>query len=326
MKKSEIKKQEIIIQKKIELLQLVINYQKPNFREFIFVLVKFYKKYFKIQEILKLLKINRNSYYYWNKVKHIKEKRESKYKIITQRIGKLCKQNKYSFGYRKITILYLKTYKERVNNKKVLKIMHLNKWLMTYRKPYNKKTLHTKKEQKTNLINLNFKADKPLQKIYTDLTCFSTKNGKLWLSVIMDGFNNQILSSEISKNPNLELVKKTFKKLPKLKEPCIMHSDQGSVYQNIKFKNYLNKKGFLISISRKAFPNDNAMIESYFGTLKGYLKEQKPNFYTENLETLNKKIKHFINYYNKHWLLAKFNYKSPFQYLRSKKIETNKRI
>ncbi|WP_323847559.1 MAG: IS3 family transposase [Phytoplasma sp.] len=318
MKKYEIQKKEIIRQKEIELLQLVINYQKPNFRELIFVLIKFYKKYFKIKDILKLLKINRNSYYYWKKVKPIKEKRESKYKIITKRIGKLCKQNQYSFGYRKITILYFRTYKEIVNNKKVLNIMRINKWLMTYRKPYNKKSFYNKIEQKSNLINFNFKADKPLQKIYTDLTCFPTQNGKLWLSVIIDGFNNQILSSEISENPNLELVKKTFKKLPKLKEPCIMHSDQGSVYQNIQFKKYLKKKGFLISISRKAFPNDNAMIESYFGTLKGYLKENKPNFYTENLKTLNKKIKNFINYYNKHWIFAKFNYKSPFQYLKFK--------
>lgn len=321
MNKSKIQKKETIQQKEIELLQLVINYQKPNFREFIFILIKFYKKYLKIQDILKLLNINKNSYYYWKKTKTQKEKKEVDYNKITKRIGKLCKKNQYSFGYRKITILYFQTYKEIVNNKKVLQIMRINKWLMTYRKPYHKKNFYKKQEQNYNLINFNFKSEKPLQKIYTDLTCFTTKYGKFWLSVIMDGFNNQILAYEMSRHPNLELVKKTFQKLPKLKDPCIMHSDQGTIYQNIKFKNYLKKKGFLISFSRKAVPNDNAMIESYFGTLKGYLKTNTSSLYQENFSTLKQKIKNFIFYYNKHWLLAKLNYKSPLQYLKFKNFK-----
>lgn len=319
MIKNKSQNSNVIREKEIELLQLVIEYQKPNFRDFIFVLIKFYKKYLKITDILKLLKINRNSYYYWKKVQYQKEKRESNYNKIVERLGRLCKKTGFSFGYRKITNLYFQTYKEIVNNKKVLHIMRMNKWLMTYRKPYNKRNFYISREKNCNLINFNFKSDKPLKKIYTDLTCFSTKNGKFWLSVIIDGFNNQILSSAISKKPNLELVKKTFQKLPKLKEPCIMHSDQGSVYQNIKFKNYLKNKGFLISISRKAFPFDNAMIESYFSTLKGYLKVNKCFSHQQyTFETLKKRIKSFIFYYNKNWILAKFNYKSPLQYLKFK--------
>ncbi|WAN63645.1 IS3 family transposase, IstA [Candidatus Phytoplasma rubi] len=74
MNKSKIQKKETIKQKEIELLQLVINYQKPNFREFIFILIQFYKKYLKIKDILKLLNINKNSYYYWKKTKIQKEK------------------------------------------------------------------------------------------------------------------------------------------------------------------------------------------------------------------------------------------------------------
>ncbi|MEZ0180159.1 IS3 family transposase ['Camptotheca acuminata' phytoplasma] len=314
-------KEEILRKKEIELLQLVISYQKPNFRELIFTLIKIYKKYFKINDLLKLLKINKNSYYYWIKNKPQKEKKEKEYNKITKRIGKLCKENNFSFGYRKIKILYFQTYNKIVNNKKVLKIMNENEWLMKYRQPFSKTNLHKKyPEQKYNLINLNFKSEKPFQKIYTDLTCFNTENGKFWLSAIIDGFNNQILSSVIGINPDLELVKKTFRKLPKLKEPCIIHSDQGSVYQSIKFKNFLRKRGFLISISRKAFPSDNAIIESYFGTLKGYLKENTNSLYKENFHTLKQKIKKFTYYYNKSWIFAKFNYKSPLQYLKFKKI------
>ncbi|QTX03197.1 Tra5 transposase [Candidatus Phytoplasma luffae] len=315
-------KKEIIKEKEIELLQLVISYQKPNFRELIFILIKIYKKYFKIEELLALLNINRSSYYYWIRTKDQKKQREQDYNKITKRIGKLCKDNKYSFGYRKIKNLYYQTYQETINNKKVLKIMNTNKWLMRYRKPFKKENFYKKYlKTKYNLINLNFNSTKPFQKIYTDLTCFSTENGKFWLSAIIDGFNNQILSSVIGKTPDLELVKKTFQKLPKINKPCIVHSDQGSIYQSAKFKNFVQKKGFLISMSRKAFPNDNAIIESYFGTLKGYLKEITISLNQETFETLKEKIKKFTFYYNKSWIFAKFNYKSPLQYLKYKTWE-----
>ncbi|XFE94325.1 putative transposase [Candidatus Phytoplasma solani] len=79
-----------------------------------------------------------------------------------------------------------------------------------------------------------------------------------------------------TKHQNKELVLNTIKKLPKLKEPCIIHSDQGAVYQSLKIQQTLTKKGFLISMSRKANPRDNAVIENFFGQMKSILQYQHP--------------------------------------------------
>ncbi|PEH36107.1 hypothetical protein BBA70_03215 [New Jersey aster yellows phytoplasma] len=84
----------------------------------------------------------------------------------------------------------------------------------------------------------------------------------MWVSTIIDGYNDQFLASVIGKNPNLELVKKILKKILKLKKTCIIHSDQLKVYQSIKFQFYLNNRGFF-SMSRKSTPNDNTVTESY---------------------------------------------------------------
>ncbi|MDV3174339.1 MAG: hypothetical protein Q8779_02075 [Candidatus Phytoplasma stylosanthis] len=92
MKKISEKKESIKRKKEIELLQLVISYCSPNFRNLIFNLVKIYKKYFKINKILKLLKISRSSYYYWKTKNKIKNKKNKNYQKITKRIGKLCKK------------------------------------------------------------------------------------------------------------------------------------------------------------------------------------------------------------------------------------------
>ncbi|GAK74139.1 predicted transposase and inactivated derivatives ['Chrysanthemum coronarium' phytoplasma] len=304
--------------KEIELLQTVIDYSDPNLENIIFTLVKFYQKYFFIYKILKLLKINRNTYYSWQRNKKQKEKTKITNSLIIERIGILCQKNYFSFGYRKITVLYQRVFKTNINHKLVLKIMKKNKWLMKWKQPNSKNKFYEEFSKKQpNLIKNNFKTNKPLTKLYTDLTCFANIKGHLWVSTIIDGYNNQVLASVISKNPNLELVKKTFKKIPKLKEPCIIHSDQGKVYQSIKFQSYLNNRGFLISMSRKATPNDNAAIESYYSNLKGFMKTQEPRLFLDSFDMINKKVKKFISFYNKNWLFAKLGYQSPLGYLKS---------
>ncbi|MDV3178496.1 MAG: IS3 family transposase, partial [Sweet potato little leaf phytoplasma] len=86
-----------------------------------------------------------------------------------------------------------------------------------------------------------FQTDQPLTQLYTDLTCFATKQGLLWFSVILDGYHHQIWSLKTSLKPNLKLIKTTFQALPKLTKSCIIHSDRGIVASgNITY----NKKVF----------------------------------------------------------------------------------
>ncbi|XKW59315.1 transposase [Candidatus Phytoplasma australasiaticum] len=134
------------------------------------------------------------------------------------------------------------------------------------------------------------------------------------MSTIIDGYNNKIVASAFGKHGNLQLVKKTFRQIPKLKKPCFIHSDQGKVYQSIYFQKYLNKKGFMISMSAKASPNENAVIESYFSNLKGYFRYHEPQLFQHSFEKINQKIKKFTSFYNKEWIFAKLNYQSPHNF------------
>ncbi|XFE93747.1 putative transposase [Candidatus Phytoplasma solani] len=95
---------------------------------------------------------------------------------------------------------------------------------------------------------------------------------------------------------------------------CIIHSDQGAVYQSLKIQQTLTKKGFLISMSRKANPRDNAVIENFFGQMKSILQYQHPFLFQKPTEKVKKIINYFPKFWNTKWLLAKLNHSSPSQY------------
>ena len=81
-----------------------------------------------------------------------------------------------------------------------------------------------------NLLNREFTANAPYTKLTTDVTEFNVCNEKVYLSPVLDMFNNEILSYSISTSPNFcqtrEMLKGLFEKLPKTATP-LLHSDQG---------------------------------------------------------------------------------------------------
>lgn len=85
-----------------------------------------------------------------------------------------------------------------------------------------------------NILNREFNANSPYTKLTTDVTEFNVCNEKVYLSPVLDMFNNEILSYSISKSPNFQQTREMlcglFKKLPKTATP-LLHSDQGWQYQ-----------------------------------------------------------------------------------------------
>lgn len=146
-----------------------------------------------------------------------------------------------------------------------------------------------------NILERNFKTNQPNRKWATDVTEFNVSGNKLYLSPIIDLFNGEIISYELSERPVfaqvMNMLKKSFRKV-KNTENIILHSDQGWQYQMKVYQQLLKKKGIIQSMSRKGNCLDNAVIENFFGTLKSEM------FYTKNFKTikeLKKEIKEYIN-------------------------------
>ena len=167
-----------------------------------------------------------------------------------------------------------------------------------------------------NLINRDFGAVKPNQKWYTDVTEFNLRGEKLYLSPIIDGFNQEVKSFDISKSANLVQINNmldiAFEENLNL-EGLIFHSDQGWQYQHQSYQQRLRNKGIKQSMSRKGNSLDNGLMENFFGILKTEMfYDQEDNYKT--IEDLINAIKDYIYYYNHDRIKEKLKGLSPVNY------------
>ena len=199
-------------------------------------------------------------------------------------VKETCIKHAFRYGYRKVTAL-MHQQGFHIHHKKVLCIMKENNLLAKVRRKKNKYHAGSEGIVAPNIIKRHFKANAPNQKWFTDITYILFGECPLYLSVIMDGFNGEIVSSKISRAQDVSLVINTLKgALPCVQdEEVILHSDQGSVYKSKEFQKYVTENSITMSMSRKGNCYDNAAMESFFSSLKTEV------FYSQNIKVLNTK-------------------------------------
>ena len=251
----------------------------------------------------------KSSYYYHLKSLH----QEDKYHLVKMQIQEIYHKHQGRYGYRRIT-LALKDLGFCINHKTVSKLM--GELGLKSRIRIKKYKSYRGKQGKVapNLLARNFKANRMYQKWVTDITEFKVAGNKLYLSPILDLYNREIISYQLSESPNFKqvtsMLKKAFKKLPKHRKP-MLHSDQGWQYQMPMYQKILQKRKIKQSMSRKGNCLDNAVVENFFGILKSelfYLKKYK------TIKQLKKDIDEYIRYYNKERISLALNGMSPIQY------------
>jgi len=266
-----------------------------------------------LRELLKLAEMARSTFYYY--LKKYKSNHD-KYHKIKKEIFNIFNENKGRYGYRRIT-LELKNRGFNINHKTVSKLMNILgiKSIQRPKRRYNSYQGNIGKIA-NNLLKRDFKADKPNQKWVTDVTEFKVHDRKLYLSPIIDLFNGEIISYNLSKHPTFQqitdMLEKAFIKI-KNNTNLILHSDQGWQYQMKIYQNMLKEKGIKQSMSRKGNCLDNSCAENFFGILKSELFYPKEKEY-KNIEELEKDIKEYIEYYNNSRIKSKLKGMSPIQY------------
>ncbi|WHI55015.1 IS3 family transposase [Mammaliicoccus lentus] len=272
--------------------------------EVVVELVNELKSKYTVKLILEVLDIPKSNYYRWkNKDFSISEDENE--------IIELCKKHRFTYGYRKITGLLKRKNNKTINHKKVQRIMQKHNLNCKVRVKKSKRPGNP--YYKThNLLNRNFKAEKPLEVLLTDITYLPFGNTMLYLSSIMDAYNGEIVAYKIGKNQNQELVNETLKQL-QLEPGTILHSDQGSVYTSYEYYTLCTEKGITRSMSRKGTPADNALIECFHGSLKSetfYLNSELRSSNTIVIDI----VENYIENYNKVRIQQKLGYLSPIEY------------
>ena len=204
-----------------------------------------------------------------------------------------------TYGYRRVW-LWLEGRKIHTNPKTVLRIMKKYGLLSEIRRRRKWVNLGQQVHKYDNLLNRQFRADRPNVKWVTDISYIHTKEGVLYLSMIRDLYDNSIVAYKTAPHQTVNLVLDTIRLAMKAEKKRVaadlqLHSDQGFQYTSQAYFKLTQQYGITPSMSRHGNCYDNAMAENFFSILKTEcIYRHKPATFRE----ANDLIDRYIHFYN----------------------------
>lgn len=224
-----------------------------------------------VSGVLKKLGVSRSGYMSFLRRKPSKNDiRKAK---IVDKIQEIYDESHKNYGAPKITKEIQKDNDKSINNvseRTVGKYMRELGIKAQYIKPYTITTIDSNfSSELKNILNEQFNPETPNAYWCSDITYISTYDGFVYLTSIMDLFSRKIIAWTLSKTLEAKWVIETIKKAKRnrnIDNPLVLHSDRGIQYT---CKEYAKEtQNFITSYSKKAYPWDNACIESFHSLLK----------------------------------------------------------
>ena len=204
-----------------------------------------------------------------------------------------------TYGYRRVW-KWLQDRNVRRNPKTILRVMQKYGLLSEIRRRRKWVNLGQQVHKYENLLNRQFKTDKPNTKWVTDISYIHTKEGVLYLSMIRDLYDNSIIAYKVASRQTVSLVLDTIRLAMKNEKKRVaaelqLHSDPGFQYTTQAYFKLTQSYGITPSMSRKGNPYDNAMAENFFSILKTEcIYRHKPR----TLREASNLIDRYIYFYN----------------------------
>lgn len=253
----------------------------------------------------------RSTFYYQSK----RSKLADQTSVMEARIRAVYDEHKGRYGYRRITAALSNSMAKPVNHKSVQRLMQkMGLRALIRARKRSRYVSGVIDAHVPNVLQRDFCATAPNRKWVTDVTEFNVNGHKLYLSACMDLYNGEIIAHRMARRPVFELVSSTLQAALSRTEcalELIVHSDQGWHYKMQPYRTMLASRGVVQSMSRKGNCFDNAVIESFFGTLKAeYLHLALPN----SVDDLETGVHDYVHYYNHERIKVGLRGLSPVQY------------
>jgi putative transposase len=226
--------------------------------------------------LCRCMRVTRSGFYAWCR------RPESQHAIDDRRLKVLVRasfeENKHRYGSPRVHEDLIEQ-KERVSRKRVVRLMQEDGLKARVRKRYKLTTMSDHDQPVAdNLLDRKFEAEAPNQRWVGDTTEFVIgTSGKLYLAVILDLFSRFVVGWAVSAVNDRHLTIKALAMALKRRCPeigLLHHSDQGSTYASEDYQDILVARGIICSMSRRGNCYDNAVMESFFSTVKSELADQ----------------------------------------------------
>jgi len=163
-----------------------------------------------------------------------------------------------------------------------------------------------------NVLDRDFTADRPDRKWAADITCVPTKEGWLYLAGVIDLCSRKIVGWAMADHMETDLVAEALKMALIQRDPkngLLHHSDRGVQYASDAYQHLLSQNGIAVSMSGKGDCWDNAVMESFWSTLKSECVNQED--YQTRQEAAASIFEYIEVFYNRERLHSSLGYLSP---------------
>lgn len=172
-----------------------------------------------------------------------------------------------------------------------------------------------RKPEVGDLVRRHFVGETANQIWFTDLTMIRTGQGMLRAAVILDSHNREVVSWSVSDHETPATAMQALSEAIRIRRPargCIIHSDRGYQFTSHEWADIAAKHGLRVSIGERKQPQDNAMMESWFASLKN--EEIYPGGQPATFADARMRLFRYIQLYNNSRMHSALGYRSPIEY------------
>jgi putative transposase len=215
-----------------------------------------------------VLKVSTSGYYDW--LGRPESPRQLRNKELTKMIREIHAESRGSYGSPRVHAELTLGLGDTVNRKRVARLMRVAGLQGIYRRRGRRNLVNQATEE--DLVSRRFDVEAPDRLWLTDITEHPTSEGKLYCAAVMDAYSRRVIGWSIDARQDTDLVVNALAMAVARRDPTdrstILHSDHGTQYTSWAFGKRLRDAGLLGSMGTVGDCYDNAMMESFWGTMQ----------------------------------------------------------
>ena len=278
-----------------------------------FRFVQEYRETFRVGMMCKVLKVSRSGYYAWRSRQPSRRDRDNE--RLTERIRSVHRESREAYGSPRVWRA-LRLEGEAAGRHRIARIMRWEGIRGCAKQRFVRTaTVRAAMPAAPNLVNGRFEAPAPNVVWVADVTQVRTREGWLYLAIVLDLYSRKIIGFATAPHARQELALTALDHAIRSRRPApglIHHSDRGGQYLSAEYQDRLDQHGLRCSMSRPYRSVDNAVAESFFHTLK---TEWLYHFDFHTREEARLAIFDYVEtFYNRNRMHSSIGYRSPEEY------------
>jgi transposase InsO family protein len=268
---------------------------------------------YSLKRMCRVLRVSRSGYYAWRQ--RVPSLREQANEHLLTEIRVAYQISRKTYGSPRIHA-YLRRKGVVCGRKRVARLMRAHQIVARKAVRRAPQTTQQRPGAKTapNVLNREFSASLPNQKWVSDFTYIDTAEGWLYLAVILDLYSRRVVGWAMANQMDVSLVENAWQMATAVRHPAtglLHHSDRGSQYTSEAYQNLLDALQCKVSMSRTGNCYDNAVMESFFSTLKAECATAPFASQSEARTTI---FEYIEGWYNRQRLHSSLGFLSPLDF------------